>query len=273
MSNESPSRTLSEQEAQLLSGLAAAGHTLFTIEEAHAALDASAARVRKLLHQLCRKRWLKRLERGKYLLIPLQAGPEGQWAEHEYLIAASLVQPYYLAYATALHYYGYSERPLNPVIVATTRRKRPVTVDSLSYRFVALPAHKFFGHAPVALLGSAVQMAEREKALADAFDRPRLVGGVLEAAKGLWFGSQELDWEKLAAYSLCLRNWVAVRRLGFWLELLGLGDEALLARLQVGAGHSYALLEPGGAGDGPRNARWRLVVNVTERQLLEWREH
>jgi predicted transcriptional regulator of viral defense system len=273
MSDKTPSRTLGERESRLLSSLSAAGHTVFTIQNARAVLSDSDTSVRKLLHRLHRKRWIKRLERGKYLILPLAAGPEAQWTEHEYLIAASLVQPYYLAYATALHYYGYSERPLDPIIVATTRRKRPVTVDNLTYRFVTLSDDKFFGYAPIPLLGRAVQMAEREKAIADGFDRPRLAGGVLEAAKGLWFGGQELDWEKLVTYTLRLQNQVAARRLGFWLKLLDLGDERLLSQLDKGEGHSYARLEPSGPADGPREARWRLIVNVPERQLLEWREH
>lgn len=37
-----------------------------------------------LLHRLATKHWLQRLERGKYRLIPLEAGPEAQWAEYEY---------------------------------------------------------------------------------------------------------------------------------------------------------------------------------------------
>jgi len=62
-------------------------------------------------------------------------------------------------------------------------------------------------------------------------------------------------------------------RLGSWMELLGLGDETILSRLEVGRGHSYARLEPSGPDHGPRNTRWRLIVNIPEHQLLEWREH
>lgn len=273
MSDEYPSRTLSEQESQLLSSLSAAGYTVFTIEDARAVLEDGEANVRKLLHRLNRKRWIKRLERGKYLIVPLAAGPKAEWAEHEYLIAASLVESYYLAYATALHYYGYSERPPDPVVVATTRRKRSVTIEGLTYRFVTLRPYKFFGYKPISLLGSTVQMAEREKAIADGFDHPKLAQGILEPAKGLWFGSQELDWGKLVTYTLRLRNQVAARRLGFWMELLALGNEHLLSRLENDEGHSYARLEPSGPREGPRNTRWRIVVNIPERQLLEWREH
>jgi predicted transcriptional regulator of viral defense system len=89
----------------------------------------------------------------------------------------------------------------------------------------------------------------------------------------LWYGTQELDWEKLVTYTLRLGNQVAARRLGFWMELLDLGNDDLLSQLDQGKGHSYARLEPSGPREGPRNARWRIIVNVPERQLLEWREH
>ncbi len=273
MSNPQPPRTLSERESYLLSSLSAAGRTVFSVEDARAVLGGPDVGVRKLLHRLSRKRWVRRLERGKYLLLPLAAGPEPHWAEHEYLIAASLVEPYYLAYATALSYYGYTERPLSPVFIATIRRKRPVAIDGVTYRFITQPPYKFFGYAAISLLDQTVQMAEREKAIADGLDRPDLVGGVLEAAKGLWFGSRELDWQRLVTYVLRLESPAAARRLGFWLELLGLGDERLLPQLEAGRGHSYALLEPSGPEHGPRNSRWRLILNIPERQLLEWREH
>jgi predicted transcriptional regulator of viral defense system len=231
-----PPRTLGGRESRLLSSLSAAGQKVFTIESARAMLSETDANVRKLLHRLHRKRWARRLERGKYLILPLAAGPEGQWAEHEYLIVATLVNPNTLASAAPLHYYGYSERPPNPIFIAATRRKRHITIDQLTCRVVTLKPHKFFSYEPISLLGSTVHMAEREKAVADSLDHPELARGVLEAARGLWFSRQELDLEKLVAYTLRLRNQVAARRLGFWLELPALGDDWVLSRLEGGKG-------------------------------------
>jgi len=273
MSHPNLARTLSEREAHLLSELAAAGRYVFTIEDARQALGNNGADTARVLSRLATKRWLQRLERGKYRLIPLEAGPEAHWAEHEYLVAAALIQPYYLAYATALNYYGYSERQPRPVWIATTRRKRPVTVEGITYRFVTLREHKFFGYTTVELLDSSIQMAEREKAIADGFDHPEYCGGVVEPAKGLWLGSDELDLARLVDYSRRLGNRTAIRRLGFWLERLEIGDPALLLQLEVPKDRNYARLDPGGPHEGPRDARWRLIVNVPKRQLLEWQEH
>jgi len=266
-------RSLGDREARLLSALAAAGRHVFTIEEARQTAGDNGADVARLLHRLAAKRWVQRLERGKYRLIPLEAGPEAHWAEHEFLIAAALIQPYYLAYATALHYYGYSERQPRPVWIATTRRKRPVTVEGITYRFVTLTEHKFFGYTTVQLLDRSVQVAEREKAIADGFDHPEYCGGVIEPAKGLWFGSDELDLARLVEYSQHIGNRTAMRRLGFWLERLEIGDPGWRQQLEDPGDRNYARLDPSGPDEGPRDTRWRLIVNVPERQLLEWQEH
>lgn len=45
-------------------------------------------------------------------------------------------------------------------------------MEGLIYRFVTLTPYKFFGYETILLLGEDVQMAEREKAIADGFDHP-----------------------------------------------------------------------------------------------------
>jgi len=273
VSQSSLIRSLSAQESRLLSALAAAGADTFTVNQARHISGVDGHDVAKLLYRLSTKRWVQRLERGKYRLIPLDAGPEAHWAEHEYLTAAALVRPYYLAYGSALHYYGYVERQPRPVWIATTRRKRPVTVEGVTYRFVTLNERKFFGYTVVQLLDRTVHIAEREKAIADGFDHPKYCGGVIEAAKGLWFGSDELDLTRLVDYGRRIGNRAALRRLGFWLERLEMGGEAILQQLVMPQDRNYAPLDPAGPGQGPRDRRWRLVVNIPERQLLEWLEH
>ena len=140
MEEPQDTRGLSDREARLLRSLASSGRDLFTASEAQQKLGADAPYAAIILHRLVAKGWLQRIERGRYRLIPLEAGPEAQWAEHEFRIAATLVTPYYLAYATALAYYGYTERALNPIWIATTRAPRPLTLDGVTYRFVSLAA-------------------------------------------------------------------------------------------------------------------------------------
>ena len=81
-----------------------------------------------------------------------------------------------------------------------------------------------------------------------------------------------MDLEKLVAYIRRIGNKAAMRCLGFWMELLEIGGEGLWRKLEDRGTRTYARLDPWGPDEGMRNPRWRLIVNVPEKQLLEWRE-
>ena len=62
MSQPALMRSLSDRETRLLSALAAAGRSVFTIDEARRTPGANDADVAKLLYRLTAKRWVQRLE-------------------------------------------------------------------------------------------------------------------------------------------------------------------------------------------------------------------
>ena len=266
-------QTLSPTDARLLTTLSSREQDIFTTQEAASVLGCSSAGVRKRLHHLVKKGWLRRLEKGKYLILPLSAGPAGEYTPDEFVIAAHLIEPYYISYWSALRYYGYSEQAAPTVYIVTTRRKRPLTVGGVAYRFVTVRAHKFFGARRVWSGAEAIQMAEQEKALVDCLDRLNLCGGVIEAAKAIWRGRDEMDWEKAVAYGRRMGNRTILKRLGFLLETFALGMPPLLDALQTGVGAGYTVLDSLYPYEGQRDRRWHLVVNVPEHELLDWREH
>ncbi len=266
-------KTLGSQGARLLTALSVAGKTVFTVAEARQFLNDDSARARQLLYRLEKRGWVQRLERGKYLILPLTAGLEGAYTAHEFLIASRLVSPYAIAFGTALRYYGYSDRLSQTVYVATTRRKATLTLHGLTYRFVTVSPARFFGIAQVPLEGQRIHITDREKTIVDCLTHPACAGGIIGAAKGLWFGSGEIDLGRLVEYAERNGSRAAMQRLGFWLERLGLGNDALLARIESGCGQSYARLEVPGPTSGARDRRWRVIINVAADTLLEWREH
>lgn len=266
-------QTLSPTDARLLTTLSSQGQNIFTTQDAASVLGCSSAAVRKRLHRLVKKGWLRRLEKGKYLILPLSAGPAGEYMPDEFVIAAHLIEPYYISYWSALRYYGYSEQAAPVVYVVTTRRKRLLTVEGITYRFVTVRPHKFFGSRRVWSGAEAILMAEREKALVDSLDRLDLCGGVIEAAKAIWRGRDEMNWEKVVAYGRRMGNRTILKRLGFLLETLALGTPSVLDALQANVGAGYTVLDNLYPREGRRDHRWHLVVNVPEHELLNWREH
>ena len=71
---------LDRREAEFLSLVFSKGVKAFDIAEA-LRFWKSQQLIKKKLHLLEKKGWLARIERGKYLVIPLEAGPERKWSQ------------------------------------------------------------------------------------------------------------------------------------------------------------------------------------------------
>jgi len=269
-------RTLGPTETRLLNRLAADGHVVFSTAQARAALGNEGQDINKLLYHLTRKRWLLRLEKGKYLILPLEAGMEGLYSAHEFAIAAHLVRPYAIAYASALSFHALSDLLPHTVFVATTRRKSEVTVEELGlrFRFITLAPYKFFGIQTVTIEDQPVRITTPSKTLVDGLDRPELCGGVVELAKGLKrYTGDNANWTQLTADAQRLGNRTVFKRLGYLVEVLGLevGEWTDRWRAEISSGET--LLDPRYGHRGSYHAGWNLRLNVDEEHLLEWQRH
>ncbi|MDX9955184.1 MAG: hypothetical protein RBT75_13855, partial [Anaerolineae bacterium] len=81
--NNNKATGLGPKSATLLTTLAGEGRHVFTTTEAHALLGGSQSATYKLLHDLVRGGWLHALDKGRYLIVPLEAGPERRFTLHE----------------------------------------------------------------------------------------------------------------------------------------------------------------------------------------------
>ena len=269
-------RTLGPTESRLLNQLAAQGQIIFSTAQARAALGTKDQDINKLLYHLARKRWLLRLEKGKYLILPLEAGIEGQYSAHEFVIAAHLVQPYSIAYASALAFHDLSDLVPSTVLVATRSRKAQVTIEELGLRFqfITLAPHKFFGFQTVIIEEQPVQITTPSKTLVDGLDRPDLCGGIIELAKGLErYAKDDADWAQLTADATKLGNRTVLKRLGYLIEVLGLEAGQWIEQWRDEISPGETLLDPRYGRRGPYHKGWKLRLNVDEEQLLEWQRH
>ena len=259
---------LSTDESAFLTTLAGEGRNLFTVQDAHAYWgDENRARVR--LHELEAKGWVERLERGKYIIIPLEAGPEREWSENPFLIAAQLVQPAAVAYWTALHHWQFTEQVPRITYVQTTTRKLPSrkTVLGTGYRFVTVTARKFFGHKREFVGHHSYRITEREKTVLDCLDRPDLAGGIPEVVKALR-SADPIRWAQIDDYLARMGSGAVVKRLGFLVERMNLPipeREERLARWRERLSQGLARLDPSSPRKAHRiDTRWRVRVNLDE---------
>lgn len=265
---------LGTKAAMLLTTLAGGGRHVFTTAQAHALLGGSRSATYKLLHDLVQGGWLHALDKGRYLIVPLEAGPERRFTVHEFRLASHLAPQGYIAYWTALHYHGLTEQIPRDVWIVVPQRRQPVTLLGVTYNFIALHPRKRFGIATVWIEGHPVAMTDLEKSVVDALDHPEYCGGISEAAKALAtaFDERGASVDRLSAYALRMQNGAVLKRLGYLAERLSLpvGDNAERWRAALSGGH--ALLDPGRGGAGSVEARWRLRVNIPDEEIQGWQE-
>lgn len=272
--NRTTNAGLGKRASFLLTTLSGRGKIIFTTQEAYQILGGSLSATYKLLHDLIQGGWLHSLGKGQYLIIPLEAGPERQYTTHGFLIAHHLAPEGYIAYWTALHHHGLTEQIPRPIWIATPRRRSTVTIAGVKYIFVTLRPYKIFGQQPVWIEGQSVPVADLEKSLVDGLDHPEHCGGIGEVAKALATAltERETNLERLTDYAGRMRNRAIFKRLGYLAERLSLPVGDFLERWRAALSAGYARLDPGRPAAGPLNRRWRVQVNVSETELIGWKE-
>jgi predicted transcriptional regulator of viral defense system len=199
------------------------------------------------------------IEKGKFLLLGLE--PE-RVLSNPLFIASHLVAPSYVSYWSALHFYGFTEQVPLTTFVATTRKKRPVTFRDFRFRFVTVKPHKLFGYRREMVGDLPVVVADEAKSVVDSLNLPRYAGGIAEVAQALRAALETVDVPTLVEYANRMEDKSLGSRLGYLLETFGHSVEGL-----VGSA-SPVKLAPARPRTGRTDARWQVVVNVPENELL-----
>lgn len=216
------------------------------------------------LLRLKRAGFIAEVEKGKYVTLGLQ--PERVLANPMF-IATKIAHPAYVSFWSALHFYGLTEQVPRTIFVATTRRKVEVRFEGgYVFQYIHLKPTKFFGYHREMMDELPVLIADREKAIVDALDQPRYAGGILEVFKCLANAREELDQEKLIDYANQFGSKSLGSRLGYLLSQLGIAAEGLVIS------ESAVRLDPTRQASKTWDIRWRVNVNLPQRELNEWQE-
>lgn len=234
---------------------------VFTIEDAKRIFRTKEASIRVALSRMEQSGWIERLERGKYMIIPL-GERKGKYTMNEFVLARMLAPGGAVAYWSALNFHGLTEQIPTTVFVQNTKRKKKSKLElfGLRYRFITVKGNKFFGTENVWIGEEQVTITDPEKTIIDCLDMPHLCGGVIEAAKGV--KSRRLDPDRLSEYALRFGSIAVVRRLGFLSEMYGIPLD-----LHKTDQRSYVYLDPTLEKQGPNSPKWRLKINLDLEEL------
>ena len=208
-----------------------------------------------ILSRMEEKGFIERIEKGKYLIIPL-GSEKGKYTLHEFVIASYLVEPSAISYWSALHHYGLTEQIPGTVFVQTPARKKKhlMEIFGVNYQIVRVKEEKFFGVRKEWIEEMPISITDKEKTIIDCLDKPHYAGGIIEVAKALKSGS--LNYNQLSEYALKIDNFAVVRRLGYLCERMGIPLD-----LPLPPSKKYLLLDPTMPATGKNDPKWRLIIN------------
>ena len=234
--------------------LSALGVSSFTAEEFRRLLRLEPPRAHQTLHRLSRRGIVQRLRHGRYVVAGLG---EPESLGQPLFLGTRLVEPSYVAFWSALHFYGWTEQAPRVTFIANTRHSGPRQVGNHRFRLVRLAPARFFGYEQSRQGSLEVPVADPEKAIVDAFYLPDLCGGVGLAAAATGEALASLDLDRLEAYALRMGVRSLCSRLGYVLEALGV-EPGSLRRC---AAASFVRLDPRGPRRGRFVSRWHVIDN------------
>jgi predicted transcriptional regulator of viral defense system len=260
---ETRRKSLSTRESQALSRLASEGQQVITISDIADVLDIPRKSAKDMVYTLKEKGWLERIAHGKYLILPLAAGENGVYTEHEFVIASALVEPMYIGYWSALNHHGLTEQVARTVYIVTTERAREREIHGVTYRPVTVTEQKFFGYQPTAVGSDQVNISSIEKTLVDCADHPEFCGGIDEIAKAMQNAADTgCSWERVVEYLRRVGNGAATKRLVYLADQLDIElpeHDELVENFTTG----YPLLDPTREATGTRDSTYQLRLNVS----------
>lgn len=252
---------LGKKESFLISSLARGNRNIFTVEDVKAIIGDAAKRT---IYNLVKKKWILKLKRGLYVIVPLDIGVKGadSFAIHNFIIGSKLVEPYYIGYWSALNYYGFSDQIPSTTFIATTKAKKKTEILQTTYLFVQVSKRKFFGTVEIDIEGEKIRISDKNKTIADCLDHPDYCGGIDEIARSVYFSKEEIDLKKVKQCALKMGNLTILKRLGYILEVSDLLEQYEDIFKGVRLSKGYSLLDPLSPRSGSYDDRWGLLVNV-----------
>lgn len=241
---------------------------VLTLLRAATALEITPRATSLVLSALSRRGWLKRLRRGLYLVLPLEAESRTSGVvEDTWLLATELFSPCYIAGWTAAEHWGLTEQIFRSTFVATATRARRsrVEVAGAEFHLAQVPRRRLEGVGTVWRSSERVPLSSPERTIADALVDPAWLGGVRHLAEILRSHRESKAWrpDKLIAELEVIGTGAAFKRLGFLSEALGLDAptvvEAALTRRTTG----IVKLDPAVHSRGRLLSRWGLWVNAS----------
>jgi predicted transcriptional regulator of viral defense system len=249
-----------------IASLTARGRRVLSVADVSEALDIDSTSAAKKLARWSDQGWVRRVRRGLYIPVPLEAENPAKWSEDPLVLADAVWAPCYFTGWTAANHWGLTEQIFRTTVLKTTRRVRRAHERLLDYDYTVahVPDHLMeWGMRAIWLDDRRVQVADRARTVIDILDDPSLGGGIRHGTEVLAAYLGGSDWHPLVEYGDRIGNRTVFKRLGYVVEAAELGTEELVEECRQRVSAGISLLDPGAPPRGRRVSRWGLRINVS----------
>lgn len=216
----------------------------------------------RVLVFLARKGRLIRIEKGKYIPVPIKA-PNQQWMPNEFVVADLWMggTPYYVGYFTMYNYWGFTEQVPRAIFVLNTAKSCKKDIGGIRFEAVKINPKKYYGVKKVKIEDQEVCVSDKERTLVDFAYNP--LGSIRNFESALRDNLKEIDLEKFIGYTRRFPVVSVRKRVGFLLEELGCANKLLNPlRESIGEKRVLVLLNPyRESRQGKINKGWKIIVN------------
>jgi len=254
--------TASAPPRKQLSVVLRATRGLVTVDDVVAILRVERRRAAKLLARWTEQGWLKRVHRGTYAPVPLDASSETKTIANPWLLVPTLFEPAYVGGWSAAEHWDLTEQLFRDICVFTAKRFRAKKerIEGTTFMLHTLGDNQLFGTSVVWESGTRIPVSDPHRTVIDMMDRPETGGGIRHASDcvAAYLASQHANTAKLVEYGKRVGSGAIFKRLGFLLEQHGVASDVLEeCRALLTAG--YAKLDPALPKDR-LVTRWRLWI-------------
>jgi predicted transcriptional regulator of viral defense system len=228
-----------------------------------AILTISNPQASKLLSFWATQGWVKRVQRGLYIPVPLDSLTDEIAPEDPWIIAERLFSPCYIGGWSAAEHWDLTEQIFSSILVFTSRRPRQREQDVGGTRFLLRTKSKshLFGLKTIWRGKTKVKVSDPSRTIIDVLDDTRVGGGIRNITDlfNNYLKSKYRNIDDLLNFAKLIGNATVFKRLGFLLERYEPAEKAAIEEClrHLPAGNSK--LDP----DLPKDAlitKWKLWV-------------
>lgn len=252
LENLTGTKTLGAVSAKLIYELLSQDKAIFTLADASCIYGKPKLETSHFLRSLVTRKVITRIKSGLFIVLqPTQgSAPLDNWPLIAKLLSGD--SDYYISHYSAMRIHGMTTHPLLNVFTTLPKRKRAKKVHNLNYHFIYIKEEHFCDTVEHWVTKQhKVKISSLERTILDGLDRPELCGGLKDVIRGIWSKQNQINWQELIQCASHYHSKAAIKRLGFILQTINIGNECLpfLKEILIDK-KNYILLDPNGLKSG-----------------------